>query len=289
MSIDKENLTVILEMQQKIYKDASEILFNSLHNRIEEQNKVICELRKSLEYSQLEVEEIKKKVNTSQLEIDTLKMTVNDQKTLIEETKNQQEYQEDYSRRMNIRIDGVADNKNENNEQTQHKIGNIIMNNLGMENIEIAAAHRITKNHSSPNPSPRTIIATLKNSSDRDEIMKSTKKLKNSGIYINEDFCEATLKIRKGLFPKVKEAREKGFIAYIRRRTLVIKKRHTEVSNTLHTLTPSRQVSTLSLDVTPTLIKNKDNPPSSSTAENSSLTPERRNVVEVRKSQRQKK
>ena len=47
----KEDINMILEIQQKAYKDASEILFNSLNSRIDDQAKIINDLKVSLEYS----------------------------------------------------------------------------------------------------------------------------------------------------------------------------------------------------------------------------------------------
>ena len=255
MSIDKESLTALLEMQQKAYKDASELLFNSLNNRIEDQNRTIYELKKSLEYSQQEIEGMKSKVTSSQNEINELKRTVNDQNTLIEKLKNQQEQQEDYSRRKNIRIEGVIDNFKENNEQTQLKIEKIIKDNLGIENIDIEIAHRINRKNNPSNKAPRTIIAKLKKASDRDTIMRSTRKLKDSGIFINEDFCEATMKIRKELFPKVKEARDKGLIAYIKGRSLVTKSPQGQIAS-------KHKTTTASLEVTPKRNESLSRPPS---------------------------
>ena len=124
-----------------------------------------------------------------------------------------------------------------------------------MENVKIDIAHRIP-NRDSDTTSPRTIIARLNRELDRDSIMRSTRKLKQTGIFINEDFCENTMRIRKELYPKLKAAREANNIAYIRRRNLIIKRKSNQQkgiqSSTSHSPhTPQRQTSSLVVNVTP--------------------------------------
>ena len=51
---------------------------------------------------------------------------------------------------------------------------------------------------------------------DKQRILISSKKLKNTGIYINEDFSLETTNIRKMLKVKMFEEREKGKYAIIK-------------------------------------------------------------------------
>ena len=59
MSMNKEDINMILEIQQKAYKDATEILFSSLSSRVDDQTKMIHDLRVSLEFSQSELSDMK--------------------------------------------------------------------------------------------------------------------------------------------------------------------------------------------------------------------------------------
>ncbi len=55
--------------------------------------------------------------------------------------------------------------------------------------------------------------------------MANVRKLKGSNIYINEDYPESVRKRRKELIPKMKAARERGDIAFLRYDKLIVHKR----------------------------------------------------------------
>lgn len=64
---------------------------------------------------------------------------------------------------------------------------------------------------------PRPIIVKFSNYKDRELVWKSRRDLMKTapGVYIQEDFSEAVRQKRRELLPKLKEAREKGNIAYL--------------------------------------------------------------------------
>ena len=55
----KEEITDILNIQQKIYKDAVGMLFFCVTQRVDDQYKLLQEFRTSLEFSQSEVASLK--------------------------------------------------------------------------------------------------------------------------------------------------------------------------------------------------------------------------------------
>ena len=260
MSMNKEDINMILEIQQKAYKDATEILFSSLNSRVDDQTKMIHDLRVSLEFSQSELSDMKNSNIDLKKESIAMKIEIEEQKKIIKDLINRLDSQEDYSRKKNIRIDGIVESSSENNEQTHLKVDQLLKDKLGLGNIKIDVAHRIP-NRDSDSKSSRTIITRLNREPDRDSIMKSTRKLKQTGIFINEDFCENTMRIRKELYPKLKAAREANNIAYIKRRNLIIRKKSNQqkgvqslTSHSPHTPhtphTTQRQMSSLVVNVT---------------------------------------
>ena len=60
---------------------------------------------------------------------------------------------------------------------------------------------------------------------DKTNILKNTKKLKGKNIFINEDFSNETMELRKELWEKVKKHREEGKIAYLHYKNVVVKGR----------------------------------------------------------------
>ena len=90
------------------------------------------------------------------------------------------------------------------------------------ETIEIDRAHRSGKRKDNR---ARTIVLKLKNYEDKTTILKKGNLLKDTGIYINEDFSRETLEYRKTLWDEVKAHRRNGKISYLQYRTVVVRNR----------------------------------------------------------------
>ena len=88
---------------------------------------------------------------------------------------------------------------------------------------------------------------------DRDSAMKNKMKLKGTGIYMNEDLCENTLKARKDKMDQFKQAKLSGKTAFFNGKTLIIReKRINNADNNLQPCnTPARPVSELIETFTP--------------------------------------
>ena len=297
MNMSKDEINMLLDIQQKAYKDSVELLFSSLSKRIEDQNKLIFDLKYSLEFTQEETRTLKTDLDKLKKESDEQKKIISCQQEAIDVLNKKQDLQEDYSRRKNIRIDGMMDDIKENREQTQFKVQKLLREKLGLDQMNIDVAHRLSKKSPTSN-TPRTIIAKLSNGTDRDEVMKRTNKLKGCGIFINEDYSETTARIRRELQPQMRAARDSGKLAYLKGRQLIIRDRskrqiepipqassshtHTRrVSSLVEHFTPDPQAVSLDL-VPPSPIlqkKNNDAPPNND---------DQLDVTERRRSQRRK-
>ena len=73
------------------------------------------------------------------------------------------------------------------------------------------------------NSHPQTIICRLLRFKDKQRIIQSLKKLKNTGIFIYEDFCKDTMDLRKQLWEKVLEHRANNEISYLKYRSTVVR------------------------------------------------------------------
>ena len=82
--------------------------------------------------------------------------------------------------------------------------------------------HRMGK-ASTSNKRPRTVIFKLASWKDKELILKNQKNLKNSGYYVNEDFADETMAIRKNLFKDMKKQRQEGKYCVIAYDKLVIR------------------------------------------------------------------
>ena len=256
----KDEIADILEIQQKIYKDAINMLFSSVNQRVDDQCKMIQELKSSLEYSQSEISCLKQELAVAKKQIEDSNNTISDQSKFIKTLNTKIDKLDNYSRRKNIRIDGLTEVSNENQQQTQQKVDKLLKNNLQLQNIKIEIAHRLPRSTLIPGGQPRTIIAKLTSTVDKEETMRNKYKLKGTGIFVNEDLSEGVMKIRHEKLPELQSARNAGKIAYFRRDKLIIKdkkyddhlREQTPVPTSSRTPSPSN-VSTLIQTFTPSL------------------------------------
>ena len=184
----------------------------------------INELKKNIEFTEEVLEEkVQKMRRVSSLEekVDE----IYDYQIDPDEVEKKLTDLEDRSRRNNLRIDGVAEENGETWDDCERKVKEIIMDKLELENdIIIERAHRTKKSKYGKKDQPRTIVCKLLSYKDKVKVLQNCKKLKGSHIYINEDFCQATLQYRKELWKEVKRLREEeDKIAYLQYRSIVVK------------------------------------------------------------------
>ena len=186
------------------------------YNSIKKDNE---DLKESLQFTQDEL--IDKKLNFIQQQIDDEVIKMYDNYEYLKE-KNRK--LEDRTRRCNLRIDGIVENDHESWEQTEDKVKKLFKDKLKLENgIEIERAHRMKQRPGNDASRPKTIILKLLRYKDKELILKNAKKLKDSGVFINEDFSDDTNYIRMGLKEKMKLERKKGKYCVLNYDRLVIR------------------------------------------------------------------
>ena len=132
---------------------------------------------------------------------------------------------EDRSRRNNVRIDGIPEISNETWESCEEEVRKIIKNKLDItDDIELDRCHRMGKFQRNKSK-PRTVVCKFLRSKDKHKVLQNAKKLKNTGIFIYEDFSNATMELRKSLWEEVLQHRQQNKIAYLNYRSIVVKDR----------------------------------------------------------------
>lgn len=225
--VSRDEIKNMLEVQQKAYKDAIEIVMIDVTGRLRQLERRNEELIHSLEFTQKEVDTLKLENNTLKEEVAHLKISV--KKTDVDDKVNKinerLDYQEDYSRRNNLRFDGLEEKPNETWEQSQELVQRLLRDKLNLGSVHLERAHRVGLRTTSDIARPRTVVARFSNFSDRQMALKNSPKLKNTHIYINEDLCESSVKLRKAQLPEMKKARAEGKIAYFSHTKLIIRER----------------------------------------------------------------
>ena len=131
-------------------------------------------------------------------------------------------YNEDHSRRNNLRIVGGEEQHDETWEQTAIQVSKLLESKLELPNIHLERAHRVRRRFDQRS---RPIVARFSRYCDREAVMRNVRKLRGTRIYINEDLCPASQSIKKAQIPLMKQARNEGKLAYFRHTKLIIKER----------------------------------------------------------------
>lgn len=129
---------------------------------------------------------------------------------------------EDRNRRSNLRIDGLVESSDEKEwEVTKTKVKKLFAEKLEIDReIKIERAHRVGKDYPGRE---RTVVLKLHDFEDKKVIMEKVSKLKGTNVFINEDFSEATRKVRKELFAQAKTHRQNGYFAKVVYNKLIVR------------------------------------------------------------------
>lgn len=186
-----------MTLGDKIAKEVKESLGKSITELKEE----FCIMDQEINGLKAEVKDMKQEQKIDKEKLKTLENTVQNLQDKI--VKNEQ-----YSRRCNVRIFGVMEEKEENVKEVvcklfKEKMG-MTAHDYGYVATNIETAHRIDVRPGKARVNgARPIIVKFTNVDMKLDIMKARKTLKGSGIYINEDL---TAEIHK-LFNRVRNHR----------------------------------------------------------------------------------
>ena len=114
---------------------------------------------------------------------------------------------EDQLCRNNLRNDGVEETPNQTWDAFEEKFQSTIKEELGITaEIELGCYHRTGKLKNNQSKS-RTIVCRFLRFKGKEIFLKNSKKLKDTGYFICEDFCKETVELRKSLWQEVLEHR----------------------------------------------------------------------------------
>lgn len=114
---------------------------------------------------------------------------------------------EDDYRRNNITISGLEENGSELLEETETKVTQLLNTKMDIHDVAIDFARRVGKRSSGK---PRLIICKLSSFKDKQKIRLNSSKLKDSGIFINDDYSPRTRDLRYHLRNYSRQLRLKG-------------------------------------------------------------------------------
>ena len=223
--MDSASIELLLNSNLSTIKSFFTSMIDSVKADVSQLRSENADLRSSLEFSQYEIDTLKtKQTNLESRLADALAVSAQ-----MPSVENRVRTVEDWTRRKNLRISGLAELPNENSEQTIRAVQELVDDKLCVSDVKIANAFRV--NNSSFDDQPRQIIANLISEKDKISCLKSGSKLKNTSIFINDDVSAATMSIRKTKLPELKRKRREGFIAYFSGAKLVTRRRRNNRTN----------------------------------------------------------
>lgn len=230
--MNEQIVTAMLEQNTSAIKTFVQLMFDSLKQEIGRLRDENSDLKRSLEFSQSEIDSLK------ELQPDVHSMQ-NTFEQASSDLLNRVRSLEDQGKKKNIRITGLPENGSENSEQTQEKVQKLITDTLKLNNVKVKSAFRAGSSMQN-NSQPRPIIVKVSSVNEKISCFKASKALKGTNTYISEDVSKATMDIRKQKLGALKEKREQGYIAYFSGIDIITKKRN--VPNHLNPATGANSV-----------------------------------------------
>lgn len=241
--VSMENVKELMEQQKLFYVEMlnrqesnfmsfTKMIMESTTTRIDGIMKEVHEVKSSLQFSQAQIDDLRvmeKKLGSFESQLQSLQSLPTQCMTpQSKDIISKIDYLENQSRRNNVIIDGlIQENAYESWSDTEQMVREFLKNKLKIDpkSIEIERAHR-TGSVKQNTGKTRPIVVKFLRYKDKDLILaKARAHLKNTLIYVNEDFSDLLRKKRADLIPAMKQARDEGKYAVINYDRLVIKPR----------------------------------------------------------------
>ena len=219
----KDMFTALLQQQQESFRGFVKMIMDSTNTRLDALTREVQEIRSSIQFTQKDVDEMKIQIVNQSGHCKSMLADIFKNNDGLSAVTDKMEYAEGQSRRSNLIFDGIGEEPGETWAQTEEKVKDVLVDKLELHRtIDIERAHRTGK-PAANNTRPRPIVVKFLRFKERSAVLQRAKNLKGTNIYINEDYTDAVRMRRKELLPKLKEARERGEIAFFRYDKLIIR------------------------------------------------------------------
>ena len=259
---------VLIENQSLAYNNVFESSLKQFLNKVSDLESAVADLKKSLEYSQEKLDDLKKEMKQLKSEKQVDKSAISDLQHELSESQEATRRAEahcnaldDQHRRNNIMIDGLPEDATETSEHTMLKVQGLIKDNLELPELPVEMVQRLGHRREDR---PRPVLVRFPKLTDRDAAMRNARKLKGTRIFLNDDLCPASQKIKSDQLPAMRAAHKNGQIAYFLGTKLVIKDRDVQPDLQVQTIRTPTNTSTQSEPGRPATRSQSTHPSSSS-------------------------
>ena len=207
--------TKAFHVRLQTFMDATNKRFD---NYINETTITITELKTSLQFTQIQLQEIKQTTDFDRKQhIDTEKK-MNKIENELRRIDDTVDYMENQPRRNNLRVDGIKELcMCETWAEIEEALRKALPEQLKLP-VEQVAAIRVERAHrtgaATDQHRDRTVMVKFTSFKDRDVVLRAARTIRPRGVFVNEDHSQRVMARRKELLPAMKEARERGQIAF---------------------------------------------------------------------------
>ncbi|KAK7895598.1 hypothetical protein WMY93_020923 [Mugilogobius chulae] len=236
----KDFYKTLLEQQERSFKTCLQVFVDSSNKRIDDMSKLMYDFKQSLEMTQKDFDDYKASSSTLSKSCNEIRSDLDTICKSLLAFSDKAEHLEGQSKRNNIVIEGIKESGKEAMADCEDKVRKLFIEKLQLDHlkIELDRVYRAGKPLSGNLERPRPVVVRFLRLKDKMAVLDRAKRLKGTGIFINEDFPETVRQKRKELLPAMKAARERGSICDISVNTKLCADHHTPIPLQLCTLTP---------------------------------------------------
>ncbi|KAH3797803.1 hypothetical protein DPMN_151390 [Dreissena polymorpha] len=201
--VERRNEEHIKQLKNELAKELKLQLQQCVNKQVEEKTKDLTEHMKNLEF---ENESLKETITSLRTEckqtIDNMSSQVNENSQRCSEAIKRSNYNEQYSRKNNVKILDVQEDHQETIPQLTTKVLNILQDKgIQIQTEQLLAIHRIPNKKGNIRP----VILKLKSNNDKTLIMRKRKELKAAGHRLVDDVTalNSALMNRLSLHPSI--------------------------------------------------------------------------------------
>ena len=225
----------LLDVQSNAYKQAFRMMFHELKDEIKTIRSDITDLKQSLSFSQGQLDTTMNNVKCIDQKILHYQQNFKDIGHPLDTMDSNLEYMENQSRRNNVKIMGVPEDKKEekNWDDTENLVKKLIAEKLDVQdNVEIERCHRVNHKRninrsgrliSKDDEKPRNIVDKFASWKVKERVLKKAREIGPANIKFVADLSQKTLDKRAAQIDNLKAARSAGKTAYFILDRLVIK------------------------------------------------------------------
>ena len=234
----------LLDVQANAFKNTLQLMVDGFKDDLKDLRKEVAEIKLSLQFSQSKFDDATLKMDVIEKRINSSEHDIKDSFDQIECMEDNLEYLENHSRRNNVKIFGIAEDKQTEKswDDTEKVVKDTLSDKLGItDNLEIERCHRVgnpnksqrgnkNSHFGSRNDDPRPIVVKFLKWKDKEKVLQMARSQKPENVKFVADYAKRTLDRRREKVPQLIEARKKGKIAYFVMDKLMIRDKPLEPS-----------------------------------------------------------